>query len=82
MNICFLFGKINSDIDFDFLMNNKKHISIASCFILSEAGFEIKIVAFDKIADDLYSNFENGIFIKLEGVITNECVEVTRIYEY
>lgn len=82
MNMCFLFGKINSEISFDFLINHKKHISIASCFILSEEGNEIKLFAFDKIADSLYSNFEDGYFIKLEGVITNDGVEVIRIYEY
>lgn len=52
--MCFLFGKINSEISFDFLINHKKHISIASCFILSEEGNEI----------------------------TNDGVDMIRIYEY
>lgn len=82
MNICFLFGKINSEIKFDFLLNQDLHISIASCFILSEDGNEIKLIAFDKMADILYSDYELGTHIILEGSIINNCIEVMRIYEY
>lgn len=82
MNICFLFGKINSKINFDFLLNQEQHISIASCFILSEDGNEIKLIAFDELADMLYSSYDLGTYIILEGSIINNCIEVMRIYEY
>lgn len=82
MNICFLFGEINSDIKFEFLLNQKKHISIASCFVLSQDEIEIKICAYDELADILYSKYEKGCLLLIEGNITNDYVEVNRIYEY
>lgn len=82
MNICFLFGTINSNINFEFVLNQNEHISVASCFILSQNEIEILLYAFDEIADKLYSNYERGLFIRLEGNVTNNYVEVNRIYEY
>jgi len=78
--MCFLSGKINSKVNFDFISNSKKHISIASCFIsLNES--DIRIYAFDNLADILYANYEIGSYIVVEGSIINSCVEVVKIYE-
>ena len=82
MNICFLFGKINSDINFEFLLENKKYISIASCFVLSKYGTEVLLYAFDELADKLYSSYEKGFYIKIEGRVKKNYIEVTKIYEY
>lgn len=78
--MCFVCGKINSKINFDFIPDSKKHISIASCFIYLD-GSEIRIFCFDNIADILYSNYEIGSYIVVEGSLINDGIEVIKIHE-
>lgn len=91
INICFLAGKIVSEIKFDFLYNSKKHISIAEFWILPDsdvmriytksniAQCNIKVRAYDNIADIIYRNFEKNSFISLSGIYTPNYVEAKHV---
>ena len=82
MNIVIISGKIISDIDFNFIYNKdkkEKHTSIAVCKIKLENKSMINVYGYDEIADILYKNdFE---YIYVEGRIDNNMmVEIYKIY--
>ena len=89
MNICILYGKIISKIEFEFLYNSKKHISVLTFELLPEPKVAINnneeeqpilIKAYDKKADIIYRNFEQLDYIYLEGYATPQYVEVNQVY--
>lgn len=69
MNIVILSGKILSDVKFDFIPNQKeeKHISIARGKILLDNNSIVNIYCYDEIADKLYQNTYEYVY--LEGII-------------
>lgn len=78
INICFLLGQIISDIDFGFIYNNKKHISIATFWLKPATNIvankkieetSIRVKAYDNYADIVYKNFNREDFIKIIGYI-------------
>ena len=77
MNICFFIGKIISNIDFKFLVNNKKYNSIVIFQIELYNKSVITLKGYNEIADFCYRNLEkNNIIIavtflnsKLEGIV-------------
>ena len=75
MNICFLIGKIVSEIEFDFLCDDKKHDSIVGFDIETSDGFGgytktiNRIYAYDEIADEIYSKYQKGSYIEITGYI-------------
>ena len=77
MNICFFIGKIISDIDFKFIVNNRKYNSIVIFQIELNNKSIITLKGYNKIADFCYRNLEkNNIIIavtflnsKLEGIV-------------
>ena len=77
MNICFFIGKIISDIDFKFIVNNRKYNSIVIFQIESNNKSIITLKGYNEIADFCYRNLEkNNIIIavtflnsKLEGIV-------------
>ncbi len=77
MNICFFIGKIISDIDFKFIVNNRKYNSIVIFQIELNNKSVITLKGYNEIADFCYRNLEkNNIIIavtflnsKLEGIV-------------
>ena len=83
MNICILFGKIVSKIEFDFIYNSKVHISLATfklCLnnkIGSNYNKQIVIVkAYDEQADKVYRKLKNGDCIILNGHLYENGVNI------
>ena len=66
MNICFLIGKIISDIKFDFMIYSK-YTSIIQFDIKDNRKNIIKIVGYDKIADYCYKNLKKNDIVVIEG---------------
>lgn len=66
MNICFLTGKIVSDIKFDFMIYSR-HTSIVQFYIKDKRKNIIKIVGHDKIADYCYKNLKKNNIVFIEG---------------
>ena len=75
MNICFLIGKIVSEIDFRFILNikNKENISISKFDLEIEENTILKVSAYDNIADYCYRDFDENDVVLIQGVLdTNE----------
>lgn len=70
MNICFLSGKIVSDIKFDFMIYSK-YTSIIQFDIKDKRKNIIKIVGYDEIADYCYKSFKKNDTVTVEGKIEN-----------
>ena len=68
MNICFLTGKIVSDIKFDFMIYSR-HTSIVQFYIKDKRKNIIKIVGYDKIADYCYKNLKKHNIVFIEGIM-------------
>ena len=86
MNICILYGKILSEIKFDFLYNSKKHVSVVEFKILvnnqvfSKNKKEIiNIKAYDECADVVYQNFNKEDFIGIYGYFNGKDVYIKDI---
>ena len=81
MNEVFLIGKVISNVNFNFIINSK-HNSIARFNIKSLNGQIINIIAYDSLADFVYSkvNLDNLVFIhgylSQRGVIVKECKKI------
>lgn len=60
MNICFLYGKIISDIDFKFIMNNKNKTSISVYKIQLNNKSIVTVKGYNEIADYCYRNLKIG----------------------
>ena len=77
MNKVFLIGKVISNVNFNFIINSK-HNSIARFNIKSLNGQIINIIAYDSLADFVYSkvNLDNLVFIygylNEKGVVVKE----------
>ena len=68
MNICFLTGKIVSDIKFDFMIYSR-YTSIVQFYIKDKRKNIIKIVGYDKIADYCYKNLKKNNIVFIEGIM-------------
>ena len=71
MNICFLYGKIISDIDFKFIMNNKNKISISVYKIQLNNKSIVIVKGYNEIADYCYRNLKIGDNIYIQGRLNN-----------
>lgn len=71
MNICFLYGKIISDIDFKFIMNNKNKISISVYKIQLNNKSIVTVKGYNEIADYCYRNLKIGDNIYIQGRLNN-----------
>ena len=72
MNICFFQGKILSDINFNFVIENckclsNKHTSICYFRILLDNESCIRVNAYDEMADVCYRNLRTGDYISICG---------------
>ena len=80
MNICFLYGKIISDIDFKFIMNNKNKISISVYKIQLNNKSIVTVKGYNEIADWCYRNLMLENYCIIEGYIDSKIeVEMTKI---
>lgn len=71
MNICFLVGKIISEIKFDFVISNKKtnKISRTEFYIKLKNSSVIKVIAYNELADKCFIELEKGKIIIIQGRI-------------
>ena len=72
MNICSLIGKIISDIDFKFIVNNKKYYSIAIFQIELNNKSIITVKGYNDIADFCYRKLNKYNNILIKGNINNK----------
>ena len=83
MNICFLIGKIISEVDFKFIINNKKYISIAIFKLKVNESCIVTIKAYNELADYCYSKLIKNDKISVLGNIDSDGkVEITDIESY
>lgn len=68
MNLCFLIGKIISDIKFEFIWNSK-NISVTQFMIEVNKNCIIKVKAYDEIADWCYQKLVKSDTIAIQGKI-------------
>ena len=79
MNICFLIGRIVSEIQFEFILSSKR-ISIAIFKLKLSNESIIEIQAYDEIADYCYRNLKIGYKISIYGSIKSNIVLLKEIY--
>ena len=72
MNLCFISGKIVSDINFKFIINNK-NVSIVYFNLQLNNGSIVKIIGYNELADYCYSNLRKNNYIFIEGFLNNNC---------
>ena len=81
MNTCFLVGKIKSDIDFKFIVNNKKYYSISIFQIELNNKSIITVKGYNEIADFCYRRLLENDYINLYGEINSKGeIEILEIY--
>ena len=71
MNLCFLIGKIVSDIEFKFIINSRQHTAI-SIFTLEVSGNCIlRVKAYNELADECYQKLVKSDVIAIQGKLEN-----------
>ena len=70
MNICFLIGRIISNIEYEFILNSK-NISIVK-FKIEVENNKIIIKAYNEMADWCYQNLKQGNIIGIEGSLNSK----------
>ena len=68
MNLCFLKGKIISEIEFNFMINTK-NISIATFEIELVNKSKIKVKAYNELADFCYQKLKQKDIIFIQGYL-------------
>ena len=68
MNLCFLKGKIISEIEFNFIINTK-NISIATFEIELVNKSKIKVKAYNELADFCYQKLKQKDIIFIQGYL-------------
>lgn len=82
INICFLMGKITSEIEFKFFYNSKKHVSMVEFFMNTYKGnLQVLVRGYDEIADTVYKKFSINNPINLIGFIENNEIIIEEILE-
>ena len=77
MNICFLIGKIVSDVEFKFVLGSK-HISIAIFKLELSNRSIVTVKAYDEMADLCYQKLQKGDIIGIQGYL-NSNMEIVAI---
>ena len=78
MNEVFIIGKVVGEIDYNFIINNKKK-AIAKSIVELSNGSVIEIVGFDKVADFMYNNLRKNIPIFIYGKIIESSIYIKSI---
>lgn len=82
MNLCFLIGKVISEIQFDFLLNSKD-ISIVRFSIELENKSVVIVKGYNEIADYCYKKLIKGSIVGLQGSLnSNNEIIITDINKY
>lgn len=82
MNLCFLIGKVVSEIQFDFLLNSKD-ISIVRFSIELENKSVVIVKGYNEIADYCYKKLIKGSIVGLQGSLnSNNKIIITDINKY
>lgn len=71
MNICIVYGKIVSEIEFKFIINVKKYYSIAIFQIELNNKSIVTVKGYNEIADYCYRNLKIGDNIYIQGRLNN-----------
>ena len=76
MNICFLIGKIISDIKFDFIIGNNKYfnkekVTIVRFKIELLDGNIVNVIGYNSIADKCFRKLKKDKIIIIQGVINS-----------
>lgn len=71
MNKCFFIGKIISEINFEFVINNK-NISIAIFKIELENKNHVTVKAYNDLADYCYSKLLKSDIIAIQGYLNSK----------
>ena len=72
MNICFFMGKIVSDIEFKFIINNKKYNSISIFKLKIDENCILTIKSYNEMADYCYKNLIKSDYIAIYGKIDSK----------
>lgn len=71
MNICILYGKIISDVEFKFIIKSKNK-SVAYFEMILSNNSVVKVKAYDEKADFIYKKYEKGKYVFFEGKIISD----------
>ncbi len=71
MNLCFLIGKIISDIEFKFIINSKKYTSISIFTLKVSENCMLKVKAYNELADMCYQKLVKGDMIGIQGKLNS-----------
>ena len=71
MNLCFLTGKIISEINFKFVLNSK-NISIVYFKIELNNKSIVKVKAYNELADYCYNKLKKNDIIAIQGYLSND----------
>ncbi len=81
MNLCFVMGKIISDINYKFVINDKKIKSVVIFEFKLKSGTKISVIGHNEIADICYSKIRKNDNIYIYGLInSNGQIEIREIY--
>ena len=69
MNICIVYGKIVSKIEFEFIINVKKYYSIVIFQIELDNKSIVTVRGYNEIADYCYKNLNKGNYCVIEGKV-------------
>ena len=78
MNLCIVYGKIISEIQFDFFYKSHK-ISISRFYIELVNKSIIEIRTYDELADYAYSKMRKGSFIIIKGKLRKNYITAEEI---
>ena len=80
MNICFFMGKIITEIEYKFIVHNKKYYAIAIFQIELNNKSIITLKGYNEIADYCYSNLNKNDIIILKGYLNSKFkVDISKI---
>ena len=80
LNLCVIDGYVATDVNFRFVFNSKKHVSVAECLIKNKKN-TLKILGYDDIGDKLYSEFELKDYIMISGKLYHNYILIQDIIE-
>lgn len=72
MNLCFVIGKIVSDIEFKFIINSEKDVSIANFQLELNNKSIIQVKACNELADYCYSKLQKYDICFFQGCINSK----------
>lgn len=71
MNIVFLIGKVISEIEFKFIIE-EKDVAVVTFYIELENKSILKVKGYNEIADECYQQLKIGDTIAIQGILNNK----------